>query len=119
MSMDEFKSVLREQFFMLLIDEEAALNAAAEIARRERAGVPEALAALRRLVAAKGAVEGNRAARLARVETLFREAALGRIAEPSVAVVRAEAAAGQRKPSKRDEGATEKPETVPETAKAG
>jgi hypothetical protein len=119
MSVAEFKSVLREQFFMLLIDEEAALSAVAEIARREPAGVPDVLAALRRLVAAKGAVEGDRAARLARVETLFREAAIGRIAEPAVAVVRAEAAAGQRKPSKRDEGPTEKPETVPETAKAG
>jgi hypothetical protein len=90
MSLAEFKATVREQFFMLLIDEERALGGIAEIARREPAGVGDLLAALRRVAAAKGAIEGERARRLARVETLFRDAATARFAEPAVTVVRAD-----------------------------
>jgi len=68
----EFKASLREQFSMLLIDEAAAVAAVADLLADtgpdERAA---ALAIVRRIARAVGEPEGERAARLARIETMF------------------------------------------------
>jgi uncharacterized protein DUF3141 len=71
LALAEFKALVREQFFMLLADEAAALAAIPEIARRDPAGISDAVRALRRVVAATGPVAGDRAVRLARIERLF------------------------------------------------
>ncbi len=68
-----FKALLREQFFMLLIDEDAALAAIPQIAGRDPARIGDALSALRRVVTATGPLVGDRATRLARIERMFAE----------------------------------------------
>lgn len=74
LSLSEFKAVLREQYFMLLIDEERALAGICDLVRRAPEGVGNAVALLRRVVSAKGALEGERARRLAKVEAMLAEA---------------------------------------------
>jgi hypothetical protein len=115
LSLAEFKSVLREQLFMLLIDEERALLGISEIARREPAGVPEIVAALRRVAAAKGPIEGERATRLTRVETLLHEAATAGLTQPGIDVAPAEPAPPPQersKPVKATGQSAQKPQTV-------
>lgn len=73
----QFKQVLREQYLSLMLDREGAL-AAIPVMLRTGSGSPEdMLAAIRRIVAATGAVTGERALRLQQVENLFRSPDLG------------------------------------------
>ena len=70
----EFKAVLREQFFALMLDPEGALAAIPEMladatARRG------ALAVIRAVVSAAGELTGERAKRLARIEAMLGEPA--------------------------------------------
>jgi hypothetical protein len=81
LTLAEFKALVREQFFMLLVDENAAILGISEIARRNPTGIPEALGALRRVATASGPVAGDSADRLARVERLFAEAPTGHPAD--------------------------------------
>ena len=70
-TLDEFKRMLREQFFALLLDRDAALAA---IPKMLPAGSPSArklLDRIRRVVSAVGEPSGERAERLAQIEKLF------------------------------------------------
>ena len=70
-SLPDFKALVRDQFFMLLVDEEAALATIPELASREPARIPETLAALKRITAATGAPSSDQLIRLARIERLL------------------------------------------------
>jgi hypothetical protein len=71
MALDEFKRVLREQYFSLLLDRDAALAAIPEMLPAEQATRAKILEAIQRTVNAAGKVEGERAERLAEIEKLF------------------------------------------------
>ena len=71
LSLEEFKQVLREQFFSLLLDQDAALAAIPGMLPADAAAREQALAALRQVVTAAGELSGDRAERLARIEALF------------------------------------------------
>ena len=71
LTLAEFKQVLREQFFALLLDRDGALAAIPQMLPADAAVRAEALARIRQVVAAVGAPTGERAERLARIETLF------------------------------------------------
>jgi len=73
-SLSEFKALVREQFFMLLVDADAAMAALTELASREPARIPETIAALKRVMTAAGAVSGDEAIRLARIERQLEDA---------------------------------------------
>jgi pimeloyl-ACP methyl ester carboxylesterase len=75
LSLAEFKAIAREQFFMLLVDEERAVAGIGEIARRQPESVGRAIPLLRRVVSARGTLSGERERRLQEMETLFGEAA--------------------------------------------
>lgn len=74
-TLEEFDRALREQFFSLLLDEEAALAAIPKMLPAETGARAQALEAIRRVVTATGAASGDRAERLARIESLFRRGA--------------------------------------------
>jgi len=89
-----FKALVREQYFMLRIDEGAALGAIPKIANRDQAAIPDAASALRRVAEATGPLAGDRAIRLARIEELFGKAPIanpfiGRGPHPNVHTVSA------------------------------
>jgi len=67
----EFKQMLREQYFGLLLDPEAALAAIPSMLPADSAARGKALEAIQRTVSAAGEVTGERAKRLAQVEALF------------------------------------------------
>jgi pimeloyl-ACP methyl ester carboxylesterase len=74
LTLEEFKRMLREQFFALILDPDGALAAIPEMladatARRE------ALAVIRAVVSAAGDLTGERARRLARIEGMLGEPA--------------------------------------------
>ncbi|MDS4022837.1 MAG: DUF3141 domain-containing protein [Candidatus Competibacter sp.] len=74
MTLAEFKQVLREQFFALLLDRDEALAAIPRMLPADAAARTEILAAIRAVASAAGEVTGERAERLARIETLFQAA---------------------------------------------
>jgi hypothetical protein len=76
----EFKTLLREQYFMLLLDQEATLNAIPDLLPSDRDLRRKALAALREVLSASGEITGEAAERLQRITRLF-----GVEAEPAVA----------------------------------
>jgi hypothetical protein len=76
----EFKAMVREQFFMLLIDPEAAVAALPDLLPPDGDVRRKTFAALRQVLGARGDVEGEVAERLQRVARL-----LGVEAEPAVA----------------------------------
>jgi hypothetical protein len=70
-SLEEFKRILREQFFSLLIDQDAALAAIPTMLPDDAALRAKALEAIQRTVKATGAATGERAERLAHIEKIF------------------------------------------------
>jgi pimeloyl-ACP methyl ester carboxylesterase len=74
LTLAEFKSLVREQYFMLLVDEEAALSAIPEILGHNPDEISDVVSALHRVTEATGPLAGDRGMRLAQVEELFREA---------------------------------------------
>jgi hypothetical protein len=74
-----FKQVLREQFYMLLIDREAALQAIPDLLPDDTGARRAAIELLHRIVAARGEQDEEVRRRLAEIEALFglREEALG------------------------------------------
>jgi pimeloyl-ACP methyl ester carboxylesterase len=68
LTLEEFKRLLREEFFALILDPEAALAAIPGMLPDARTR-KEALAVIRAVVSAAGEVTGERARRLARIET--------------------------------------------------
>src|SRR5262249_18503861 len=67
----EFKALVREQFYMLLIDQDAALAACRRRLAGEAATRRQALDMVKRVLSASGPIEGETQARLARIEQLF------------------------------------------------
>ena len=70
-TLTEFKALVREQYYMLLIDEEATIAAIADLLPRDREMRRKAFTALRRVLSAAGEVTGEAAQRLDRVAGLF------------------------------------------------
>jgi DNA-binding transcriptional MerR regulator len=75
LTLEEFKRMLREQFFALRLDPDGALAAIPRMVSADAAARREALAAIRAVVSAAGEVTGERARRLARIETILGEPA--------------------------------------------
>lgn len=71
MPLPAFKALVRDQFFMLLIDQEAALAAIPGLLPESPEERRSALAALRRVVQAPGALPAEGARRLDRIAALF------------------------------------------------
>jgi hypothetical protein len=71
LSLQEFKNLVRDQYFALLLDPKGALAAIPGMLAVESALREEALDAVRRVVSATGTPEGIRAERLAEIERLF------------------------------------------------
>ncbi len=67
----EFKQVVREQYFRLMLDCDAALAAIPKMLPPDAASREQALDAVRRVVEAAGPPSGERAARMVRIEALF------------------------------------------------
>ena len=71
MTLPEFKQTLREQFFSLLLDRDAALSAIPQMLSVDSAKRTQALDAIRRTVHAAGKPTGARAERFAVIEKMF------------------------------------------------
>ena len=88
MTLQEFKQLLREQFFALLLDRDAALAAIPKMLPADAASRAKLLGRIRSVVSAVGEPGGERAGRLAQIEKLFGAApgagrTSGRAAAPS------------------------------------
>ena len=73
LTLEDFKRVLREQFFALLLDRDAALAAIPKMLPADTGARTQMLSIIREMVAATGEPTGERAARLAQIEKLFGE----------------------------------------------
>ncbi|MCP5197064.1 MAG: DUF3141 domain-containing protein [Gammaproteobacteria bacterium] len=71
LTLEEFKQVLREQFFALLLDRDGALDALPKMLPLDTAARAEALGKIQQVVSAVGEPSGERAERLAQIEKLF------------------------------------------------
>ncbi|MGB5065348.1 MAG: DUF3141 domain-containing protein [Candidatus Competibacter sp.] len=71
LTLEEFKQMLREQFFALLLDRDEALAAIPRMLPADTAARADALGKIRQVVSAAGEVTGERAERLAQIEKLF------------------------------------------------
>src|SRR5215831_17328698 len=76
LTLQEFKHVLREQFFTLMLDPEGALAAIPKMLPHDAEARTEALAAIRAVASAAGEASDERAERLARIEAMLGESAL-------------------------------------------
>ncbi len=86
LTLAEFKALVREQYFMLLIDQEATLAAIPDLLPSDAGARRKGFAALRQVLSARGEIAGEAADRLQRIARLF-----GVKMEPA-AVARPEAA---------------------------
>ena len=75
LTLEEFKRVLREQFFALMLDLEDALAAIPKMLPDDIDARMKALAAIRAVASATGEMSGERAERLARIEAMLGEPA--------------------------------------------
>jgi pimeloyl-ACP methyl ester carboxylesterase len=71
MTLPEFKVLVREQFFMLLLDREGALAAIPKMLPEDVDQRSAVVAAMREVLSASGEITGERASRLQRVASLF------------------------------------------------
>jgi hypothetical protein len=71
MSLEEFKNMVREQFFAVLLNEKAALAAIPGMLPNKAEARQEALEAVRQVLTATGELEGEKATRMKRIEQLF------------------------------------------------
>ena len=71
LSLGEFKGMVREQFFMLLMDAEAAVAAIPALLPKDADERRQAFATLRQVLSARGEISGEVAERLARIAQLF------------------------------------------------
>jgi hypothetical protein len=67
----EFKQILREQFFALLLDQDGALAALSKMLPANVEERVRILHAIRQVISASGELAGERAERLAQIERLF------------------------------------------------
>jgi hypothetical protein len=82
LTLREFKQVLREQFFMLLLDERSALEAIPDLLARDPDLAKRMHASLHRLLDVVGVRSGEAKSRLAEIEDLFEESA-----EPETTII--------------------------------
>jgi hypothetical protein len=71
LTLADFKALLREQYFMLLIDEDATLTAIPSLLPSDHHVRRRAFVALRQILSASGAVTGDASKRLRRIAQLF------------------------------------------------
>jgi hypothetical protein len=71
MSLSEFKMLVREQFFMLLLDQEASLAAIPEMLPQDTEQRHAVFDAIREVLSAGGKISGETAKRLERIAELF------------------------------------------------
>ena len=71
LSLHEFKALVRQQFLMLVIDEEAAMAALPDLLPPDEAPRLEMLEMLRSVLAAAGPLDGESARRIERVTAIF------------------------------------------------
>ena len=71
LTLEAFKKILREQFFSLLLDQDAALAAIPDMLRKNPAQSAVLLDVLQRIIKSIGVPTGDRAKRLAQIEALF------------------------------------------------
>ena len=76
MSLQEFKEMLREQFFALLLDQDAALAAIPKMLPADAAERAKLLDAIRAVASAPGELTGERAERFQQIEQLFQSASV-------------------------------------------
>ena len=74
LTLAEFKQILREQFFSLLLDRDGALAAIPKMLPADPAVRTEMLDVIRRTAESVGTASGDRAERLAQIEKLFADA---------------------------------------------
>ena len=82
--LEAFKLILREQFFGLKLDREAAMAAIPAMLPTDQSKRSQALEAIRRTVKATGEVSGERAKRLAEIEKLFGASEPTTVTKPKV-----------------------------------
>ena len=83
LTLQAFKQVLREQYFSLMLDRDAALAALPKMLPADAATRTRILDAVRRTVEAAGRVSGEKAQRLEQIEKLFAAAAATRQLKPA------------------------------------
>jgi len=93
LTLSEFKALVREQYFMLLIDTEATLAAIPGLLPRDVEARRKAFAAIRKVLSARAEITGEVATRLQRIAQLFD------VDAPAVAVPKAIRAAERAKAS--------------------
>jgi hypothetical protein len=104
-TLQEFKRILREQYFSLVLDREGALAAIPKMLPPDAASRKHVLESIRRTVLAAGQATGEKAERLAQVEALFAgskpvkqiEKAPRKTAGPALTQRKARSTAGTRK----------------------
>ncbi len=99
-SLEEFKRLLREQFFAVLLDQDAALAAIPSMLPAAAAARAKILETIRRIVSAAGELGEERAARLARIEKLY-GAASGALRQPRRKAAPARSVRRARKEARR------------------
>jgi hypothetical protein len=93
LTLAEFKALVREQYFMLLIDQEATLNAIPDLLLPSRDQRRKAFVTLREVLSVRGEITGEAAERLRRVAELFGvEADAAVLTRPTAAAERAKVA---------------------------
>jgi hypothetical protein len=86
LSLADFKELVRDQYFMLLVDQEAALKAIPDLLPSDREQRRKAFGVLRQLLSARGEVTGDMATRARRVAELFGLDPAQALSEPLVAI---------------------------------
>jgi hypothetical protein len=71
LTLAEFKALIREQYFMLLIDQEATLDAIPDLLPSDGGVRRKGFAALSQVLSARGEIAGEAADRLQRIARLF------------------------------------------------
>ncbi len=71
LTLAEFKALVRQQYFMLLIDQEATLTAIPDLLPSDAGVRRKAFASLHEVLSASGEITGDTGARLRRIATLF------------------------------------------------
>jgi hypothetical protein len=69
--LDQFKAKVREQFFMLLVDREAAVAAIPALLPKDAEARGRGLAIVREVLAARGALDGESESRMRRIVGIF------------------------------------------------
>jgi hypothetical protein len=88
MTLAEYKTMVREQFFMLLIDAEAALAAIPALMPADPTLRAEALALVKQVLSARGEIVGEAADRLQRISRIF-DGGAAKVAAPKLSAAAA------------------------------